>query len=139
MKIDLATVDRLRERVDLTYEEAAAYLEAAGGDLVQALVMAERDLGSQDGEGGEGEPDEEGWVVAGAQARSAAYTRLSERIADAVRQGSSMRLIIERDGDRLANLPVAAGVVGAIWAPELAAVGAIAALASRCTLRLERR
>ena len=56
-----------------------------------------------------------------------------------MRQGSSMRLIIERDGDRLANLPVAAGVVGAIWAPELAAVGAIAALASRCTLRLERR
>lgn len=136
MKIDLATVDRLRERVDLTYEEAAAYLEAAGGDLVQALVMAERDLGSQDGEG---EPDEEGWVVAGAEARSAAYTRLSERIADVVKQGSSMRLIIERDGDRLANLPVAAGVVGAIWAPELAAVGAIAALASRCTLRLERR
>jgi len=139
MKIDLATVDRLRERIDLTYEEAAAYLEAAGGDLIQALVMAERDLGSQDGEGGEGEPDQDGWVVAGAEARSVAYTRLSERIADAVRQGSSMRLIIERDGDRLANLPVAAGVVGAIWAPELAAVGAIAALASRCTLRLERR
>jgi hypothetical protein len=135
MKIDLATVDRLRERVDLTYEEAAAYLEAAGGDLVQALVMAERDLGSQDGEGG---PDEEGWVAAGAEARAATYSRLSERIADAVRQGSSMRLIIERDGDRLANLPVAAGLVGVIWAPELAAVGAIAALASRCTLRLER-
>lgn len=136
MKIDLATLDRLRERVDLTYEEAAAYLEAAGGDLVQALVMAERDLGPQGEAGG---PDEEGWVVAGAEARSRAYTRLSERIADMVRQGSSMRLIIERDGDRLANLPVAAGVVGAIWAPELAAVGAIAALASRCTVRLERR
>ncbi len=136
MKIDLATVDRLRERIDLTYEEAAAYLEAAGGDLIQALIMAERDLGPQ---GGEGEPDEEGWVVAGAEARTAAHTRWSERIADVVRQSSTMRLIIERDGDRLANLPVAAGVVGAIWAPELAAVGAIAALASRCTLRLERR
>ena len=135
MKIDLATVDRLRERTDLTYEEAAAYMEAAGGDLMQALIMAERDLGP---ESVESRPDEEGWVVAGAQARAAAYTRLSERIADAVRQGSSMRLIIERDGDRLANLPVAAGLVGVIWAPELAAVGAIAALASRCTVRLER-
>lgn len=132
MKVDLATIDRLRERADLTYEEAAAYLEAAGGDLVQALVMAERDLGSENGE------EEQGWVVAGAEARAAAYTRLSQRIADVVRQGSSMRLVIERDGDRLANLPVAAGLVGVIWAPELAAVGAIAALASRCTLRLER-
>jgi hypothetical protein len=135
MKVDLATIDRLRERADLTYEEAAAYLEAAGGDLVQALIMVERDLGS---ENGENTPEEQGWVVAGAEARSAAYTRLSERIADVVRQGSSMRLVIERDGDRLANLPVAAGLVGVIWAPELAAVGAIAALASRCTLRLER-
>ena len=132
MKVDLATIDRLRERADLTYEEAAAYLEAAGGDLVQALVMAERDLGSENVE------EEQGWVVAGAEARAAAYTRLSQRIADVVRQGSSMRLVIERDGDRLANLPVAAGVVGVIWAPEIAAVGAIAALASRCTLRLER-
>ncbi|MGI6130407.1 MAG: DUF4342 domain-containing protein [Bacillota bacterium] len=132
MKVDLATIDRLRERADLTYEEAAAYLEAAGGDLVQALVMAERDLGSENVE------EEQGWVVAGAEARAAAYTRLSQRIADVVRQGSSMRLVIERDGDRLANLPVAAGLVGVIWAPELAAVGAIAALASRCTLRLER-
>ncbi len=135
MKVDLATIDRLRERADLTYEEAAAYLEAAGGDLVQALIMAERDLGPQDGED---EPDEQGWAVAGAEARAEAYTRLSRRIVDVVRQGSSMRLVVEREGDRLANLPVAAGLVGVIWAPELAAVGAIAALVSRCTLRLER-
>jgi len=30
MKIDLATVDRLRERTDLTYEEAAAYMGQPG-------------------------------------------------------------------------------------------------------------
>ena len=135
MKIDLDRIDQLRARVDLTYEEAAAYLEASGGDLVQALVMAERDMGEQ---GGEGEADDGSWAVAGSEARAAAYSRWSERVADVVRKSSSMRLIIERDGDRLANLPVAAGIVGAIWAPELAAAGAIAALASRCTVRLER-
>lgn len=129
MKVDLDSVDRLRERIDLTYEEAAAYLEAAGGDLVQALVMAERDLGARDDEG---EPDEEGWIDA------AVNPRWRERVAGIVKQSSSMRLIVERDGDRLANLPVAAGLVGIIWAPELAALGAIAALASRCTVRLQR-
>ena len=129
MKVDLDSIDRLRERIDLTYEEAAAYLEAAGGDLVQALVMAERDLGARDDEG---EPDEESWIDA------AVYPRWRERVAGIVKQSSSMRLIVERDGDRLANLPVAAGLVGIIWAPELAALGAIAALASRCTVRLQR-
>ena len=45
MKVDLEKIDGLRARVDLTYEEASAYLEAAGGDLVRALIMAERDFG----------------------------------------------------------------------------------------------
>ncbi len=121
MKVDLSTIDKLRERIDLTYEEAAAYLEAAGGDLVEALVMAERDMGAW-----EGETD------------GAVCPAWRERIARIVKQSSSMRLIVERDGDRLANLPVAAGLVGVIWAPELAALGAIAALASRCSVRLER-
>lgn len=43
MKVDLNRIDRLRERIDLSYEEAASYLEAAGGDLVRALIMAEKD------------------------------------------------------------------------------------------------
>ncbi len=46
MKVDLDKIDKLRARIDLGYDEAAAYLEAAGGDLVQALIMAERDIGS---------------------------------------------------------------------------------------------
>jgi hypothetical protein len=48
-----------------------------------------------------------------------------------------MRLVVERDGANVAYMPVSAGLVGAIFAPELAAVGAILALATRCTMRVE--
>ncbi|MDD2200758.1 MAG: DUF4342 domain-containing protein [Firmicutes bacterium] len=131
MKVDLEKIDSLRARVDLTYEEASAYLEAAGGDLVRALIMAERDFGSSvdDGYDGSGiEPD--GYEFEEASTWAA-------RLAETVRRGSAMRLVVERDGTSVAHMPVAAGLVGAIFAPELAAVGAIVALATRCTLRLE--
>lgn len=131
MKVDLEKIDSLRARVDLTYEEASAYLEAAGGDLVRALIMAERDFGSSvdDGYDSSGiEPD--GYEFEEASTWAA-------RLAETVRRGSGMRLVVERDGTSVAHMPVAAGLVGAIFAPELAAVGAIVALATRCTLRLE--
>ena len=35
-------VERLRERADVTYEEARAALEEAGGDLLDAMVILER-------------------------------------------------------------------------------------------------
>ena len=35
-------VERLRERADVTYEEAKAALEEASGDLLDAMVILER-------------------------------------------------------------------------------------------------
>ncbi|HHY61606.1 MAG: DUF4342 domain-containing protein [Bacillota bacterium] len=128
MKVDLGKIDRLRARIDLGYDEAAAYLEAAGGDLVQALIMAERDIGSAM----DGSLD-----LDGGQRESTDGSTWTGRLADVLRRGSEMRLVVERDGANVAYMPVSAGLVGAIFAPELAAVGAILALATRCTMRVE--
>lgn len=128
MKVDLGKIDRLRARIDLGYDEAAAYLEAAGGDLVQALIMAERDIGSAV----DGSLD-----LDGGQRESTDGSTWTGRLADVLRRGSEMRLVVERDGANVAYMPVSAGLVGAIFAPELAAVGAILALATRCTMRVE--
>jgi len=128
LKVDLGKIDRLRARIDLGYDEAAAYLEAAGGDLVQALIMAERDIGSAM----DGSLD-----LDGGQRESTDGSTWTGRLADVLRRGSEMRLVVERDGANVAYMPVSAGLVGAIFAPELAAVGAILALATRCTMRVE--
>ena len=40
--ITLEQVDRLREKADVTYDEARAALEAANGDLLEALINLEK-------------------------------------------------------------------------------------------------
>lgn len=55
-----------------------------------------------------------------------------------VAQGNARRIVIEQDGRKVAEFPLTIGVVGAVFAPMLAAVGALAALLSKCTVSVER-
>ena len=42
MAVTLEQVERLREKADISYEEARAVLEQCGGDLLEALILLER-------------------------------------------------------------------------------------------------
>jgi hypothetical protein len=53
-------------------------------------------------------------------------------------EGNARRIIIKQKGRNIAEFPLTVGVVGAVLAPVLAAVGAIAALATECTVEIER-
>jgi Domain of unknown function (DUF4342) len=63
---------------------------------------------------------------------------LLERVKDLIREGNVRRIII-RQGDRsVAEFPLTVGVVGTVAAPMLAAVGAIAALLTNCSIAVQR-
>jgi len=47
--------------------------------------------------------------------------------------------ISDKEGKTIIEFPVTIGLVGALIAPVLAAVGAIAALVSECTIKVERK
>lgn len=65
---------------------------------------------------------------------------LIEKVKALINEGNVRRIIIKDEaGKTLIELPVTVGVVGAIIAPVLAAVGAIAALVTKCTIVVERR
>ena len=50
------------------------------------------------------------------------------------------KVIVENEqGKTLLEIPATVGVVGALFAPWLAALGAIAAIATHCKIRTERR
>jgi hypothetical protein len=54
--------------------------------------------------------------------------------------GNARKIIIKReDGTTFVEFPVTVGAVGALIAPTLAAVGAIAALVTKCTIVVEKR
>lgn len=65
---------------------------------------------------------------------------LLDKVKDLIKEGNVRRVIIKNEeGQTLVEFPVTVGVVGALLAPVLAAVGAIAALVANCTVVVERR
>jgi hypothetical protein len=64
---------------------------------------------------------------------------LIAKIKELVHEGNIRHLtIVNEDGKTLIDLPLTVGVVGALVAPQLAALGAIAALVSHCTVVVEK-
>jgi len=61
------------------------------------------------------------------------------KVKELVREGNVRRLIIQNEeGRTLVEVPLTVGVIGVALAPVFAAVGALAALATRCTIVVER-
>ncbi len=63
---------------------------------------------------------------------------LLERVMDLVREGNVRRIVIQHQGRSVAEFPLTVGVVGALAAPALAAIGALAPVLTECTIQIER-
>jgi hypothetical protein len=64
---------------------------------------------------------------------------LADKVKALIHEGSASRLMVKDEhGRTVVEIPVAVAAVGAVLAPELAALGAIAALASRFTIVVEK-
>jgi len=61
-----------------------------------------------------------------------------EQVKQIVHEGNVRRVVVKHDGRKVAEFPLTAGVVGAVLAPVLAALGALVALMKDCTIEIER-
>lgn len=61
-----------------------------------------------------------------------------DKLKDIVHEGNVRRVRVRQGEHVIAEFPLTAGVVGAVFAPALAAIGALVALAKDCTLEIER-
>jgi len=65
--------------------------------------------------------------------------KLLNKVKELVKEGNVRKISIhEKDGNELMSFPLSLGVVGAVFAPVLAAVGALAALIGECSITVER-
>lgn len=55
-----------------------------------------------------------------------------------IHEGTVRRILITQDGRTIAEFPLSVGVVGTVLAPMLAAIGAMSALLTDCTIQVER-
>ena len=63
---------------------------------------------------------------------------IMERIKTLIHEGNVRRVVILHQGHTVAEFPLTAGVVGAVLAPVVAAIGALVALLKDCTIQVER-
>lgn len=65
---------------------------------------------------------------------------LIEKVKELLHEGNVTRIIVKDEkGKIFLEIPATVGVIGAILAPWLAALGTIAALATNCTVTVVRR
>ncbi len=61
-----------------------------------------------------------------------------DKVKQLVHEGNVRRVVVKHDGRTVAEFPLAAGVVGVVLAPVLAAIGALVAVIKDCTIEVER-
>ena len=66
--------------------------------------------------------------------------QLLKKINELIKEGNVRKITIkDKSGIEVMSFPLTIGVIGAVIAPILAAVGAIAALLTECTIAVERK
>lgn len=96
--------------------------------MTEENISDEEQVQEEETEGGEGR---ERYRVAG--------EKLLSKVKELLQEGNIRRITIKNDEDRtLIEIPLTLGVVGAALFPVWAAVGAIAALVTDCSIEVER-
>lgn len=123
MDEELQKIDLLRERTGVSYRQAKEALDAAGGDVVQALIALE-----------EADSSRQRW-----QRFEVKGFELVEKVKRLIHEGTVRRIVIKSEGRTIFELPVAVGALGALMLPTLAALGVVAAMITEASIIVERR
>jgi hypothetical protein len=65
-------------------------------------------------------------------------SEILEKLKQVIHEGNARRVVIKQGEHVVAEFPLTAGVVGALLAPVLAAIGALVALLKDCSIEVER-
>ncbi len=120
--ITLEMVDEVINRTGATYKEAKDALEFCSGDVLDAIVYIET---IKSGEGKKNEYKDQG-------------SEIIEALKEIVRKGNVNRLIFEKDGKIILDLPVLAGALGALIFVGPTVVAIVAAIATGCVIKIEK-
>ena len=134
-EITLEKIDLVRQRMGIGYKEAREALEFSAGDLVGALVHLEEKSKAQKSE------QVEKVTAASDQWKEEIVTRggdLIEKVKSLIAEGNATKIRIKQGDKLILEIPVLFGTAGVILLPQLAAIGAIAALFAQVTIEVQR-
>lgn len=119
MEITLEKIELVKDRTGVTYKEAKEALEKANGDTIEAIIMLENEVNGKD------KTSEETFSKA-----------VVEKVKDLIKKGNVSKIAIKRDGETIVNVPINAGIVGAVIAPWGVVAAAVAAFGLRCSVEI---
>lgn len=125
MDISLEKIDIIRDRTGVSYKEAKEALEAASGNVVDALISIE-DSGNRK------------WTETVTESISVKGTEAMDKVKAILNAGNVSRIKVKKDEYVILDIPVTAGAIGALAIPLYTAVGAAVALLTKCTIEVER-
>ena len=118
MEITLEKIDQILERANVSYGEAKEALSNSNGDVVEALIYIQNKHKNKFKE-----VNERG-------------SELIEKLKVVLRKGNYTRVMLEKDGDILLNLPITIGALGLVLGPIAAIIGVSAAVASKYKIKI---
>ncbi len=65
-------------------------------------------------------------------------SQLVDKVKELVHEGNIRRIVIKQNDQTVMEIPLTLAAVGVVFAPVLAALGAFAALATNCSIVVER-
>ena len=119
MEITLEKIELVKDRTGVSYKEAKYALEAAEGSVVDAIIAIEETVDEKP-----------------AKKVNEAANETVDKIKEVVKKGNISKITIKKDDEILLNLPLNAGIVGALVAPWGVIAGVIAAFGFKCQIEL---
>lgn len=119
MEITLEKVELVKDRTGVSYKEAKDALEAADGNVVDAIIGIEETIN-----------------LSAKNKVNDQAKQVIDKVKAAVEKGNVSRIKVKKDDDVVLNLPVNIGILGTVLAPLAAVIGAIAAYGTNCTIEL---
>ena len=118
MEITLEKIELVRDRTGVTYKEAKDALEAADGNVVDAIISIEEQV-----DGGE--------VKSVKEKKDALVTRMKE----IVNKGNVSKIVVSKEEKTIVNIPLTVGLLGTVIAPWGIIAGVVAAFGFKCRIQ----
>lgn len=120
-EITLEKIDAIRSRTGVSYREAKEALEQAQGNVVEALIALESEKQTN-------------WT----EEFSVRSSEVIDKVKELIHEGNVNSIRVKHDDKTLVDIPVGLGALGAVFLPQLAALGVLVAVFKRCTIEVIR-
>lgn len=128
-KITIETIDQVMERVPgATYAQVKEALLKCDGDVVDAIILLQ-----DNSKHTEEKKDKKSFEdVFGKDSEE-----IKEEITELIRKSNVVRIVIEKNGKIIMNIPISVGVVGVVFAPILSLIGLSASVLAKYRIKIE--